>query len=174
MPVRKWGSANIVATTTQYQQFDPSITTLNDGGYLIVWQHIGLLGNNFIYGQRYDASGARIGNEFSVENNGGNIDPSAVGLSGGGFIISYAASTAGSLYDVQAALYDGNGSVISSPGVAASPGRQQQSELTRNGTGYAAVYTDFNSTSGDVFLKRFDAAGAFQGLTAVNTLTSNE
>ncbi len=165
MTVRKWAPARLVNTTSLNDQSDPSIATLADGGYIVVWRSADL-----IRSQRYDAAGGRVGAEFVVDNDPGNRDPSVTGLSNGGFVISYTDPLGMDLSntDVDALLYDSNGALVALPGLDGGAGNQQQSELTRNGTGYAAVYTNYNSTSGDIVLKRFDAAGALQNVVAVN------
>ncbi|MCP4343110.1 MAG: hypothetical protein GY799_30605, partial [Desulfobulbaceae bacterium] len=56
-----------VNTTTADDQFNPSTTTLNNGGFVITWHSNGQDGNGLgIYAQMYDVNGNTIGNEFQV------------------------------------------------------------------------------------------------------------
>ena len=57
-----------VNTTTYQTQSDPTITSLDDGGYMITWQsNYQDSGSTYgIYGQRYDASGVAVAKEFLI------------------------------------------------------------------------------------------------------------
>ena len=48
-----------VNTYTSNSQYDPSITSLADGGFIVAWESSGQDGDGYgIYAQRFDASGA--------------------------------------------------------------------------------------------------------------------
>ncbi|WP_349266997.1 VCBS domain-containing protein [Veronia pacifica] len=64
------GSQAIANTYTYNQQIKPTIASFSDGSYIVAWQSYGQDGDRWgIYGQRYDASGAKLGNEFQLHNN---------------------------------------------------------------------------------------------------------
>src|SRR4051794_39213830 len=65
MTTRKWGQEQLVNSTKAGEQFHPSVTALDSGGYLIVWEDDGF----GVRGQRYGAAGDVVGSEFTV--NGG-------------------------------------------------------------------------------------------------------
>ena len=68
------------------QQF-PSIGALVDGSFVVTWQSHGQDGDrNGIYGQRYESSGATVGNEFQINTYTANDQsfPSVSGLWNGG------------------------------------------------------------------------------------------
>ena len=81
-------------------QYNPSVTGLADGGYVVVW-----FGNdgavNSIKGRRYDASGASVG-EFQVNDTaqsfvGAGSAPEIAAASDGGFVVGW---TGSSFFDI--------------------------------------------------------------------------
>jgi flagellin-like hook-associated protein FlgL len=67
------GSEFQVNTYTTSHQANPSITSLPDGGYLIVWNSYGQDGQaSGVYGQRYNAEGNATGSEFQVNTGDAN------------------------------------------------------------------------------------------------------
>ncbi|MDA5556024.1 Ig-like domain-containing protein [Shimia sp. MMG029] len=62
-----FGAQFVVNTNTASTQDDPSITALNDGGFLIAWESsTGDVDGFGVFAQRYDASGAVVGGEFRI------------------------------------------------------------------------------------------------------------
>jgi len=60
--------ARLVNTTTAGDQFDPHVAALADGGYAIVWtQRVGT-GDSSTYGQKFDATGQRVGSELKLSD----------------------------------------------------------------------------------------------------------
>ena len=85
------GSEFQVNTHTASDQSAPSITSLNDGGFVVVFHSNGSSadGNLYgVYGQRYDASGSTVGSEFLLNTfkSGYQLYPSVTSLSDGGFV----------------------------------------------------------------------------------------
>ncbi|HZH27708.1 MAG TPA: calcium-binding protein [Azospirillaceae bacterium] len=114
------GPPQNAATLTADSQTTPEITALADGGYVVVWQSSqgeteGAPSGWGIKGQRFDATGAKVGGEFQVNaaTAGDQYYPSTAALADGGFVVVW-----GSLHD---------------------------------------------DVEGDVYLQRFDAAGAKVG-----------
>lgn len=73
-------------------QRDPSVSALNDGGFVVIWESEDQDGSQYgVYGRRYDASGNPIGSEFraNAQAIGSQRDPVVVGLNDGGFIVSW-------------------------------------------------------------------------------------
>ncbi|MCB1486499.1 MAG: calcium-binding protein [Bauldia sp.] len=79
------GGTFSVNTTTTGNQSDPEVAALADGGFVIVWTDSG---SGVIRGQRFDATGNKVGGEFtqnySVEDN-----PVVAALSDGRFIVGF-------------------------------------------------------------------------------------
>lgn len=86
----KLGDEFPLNTTTTGDQFDPSITALNNGGFVASWVSDDEDGMG-IYAQRFDASGAKLGNELLVNTTttGDQFLPSITALQDGGFVISW-------------------------------------------------------------------------------------
>jgi len=79
-----------VNTWTTDDQQSPSITSLSNGGFVVVWQSRRQDGSGWgVYGQRFDSNGNKVGSEFQVNtwttDDQGN--PSITSLSNGGFVV---------------------------------------------------------------------------------------
>jgi Ca2+-binding RTX toxin-like protein len=108
-------------TTATGNQMVPKSAMLSDGGYIQVWasDHSG---SWRVYGQRFDANGARLGGEFqinvAVSGTHGYIGQSTgvaqldvAGLDGGGFVVTWASDTSGT-WDIYARSYSAQGEVL--------------------------------------------------------------
>jgi len=106
------GEFQVNTFTTNYQLY-PSITTLNNGGFVVAWQSNDQDGNNGgVYAQMYDANGDTQGNEFLVNTYTTNPqeDPSITALNNGGFVVTWQSYYQdGILHGVYAQMYDANG-----------------------------------------------------------------
>ncbi|MGE3804412.1 MAG: hypothetical protein AB7K24_07050, partial [Gemmataceae bacterium] len=92
----------LVNTYTTNIQENADIDRANDGSFVVVWQSQGQDGSGWgIYGQRYDAAGNKVGNEFLVNTTtaGDQLDPAVAVDADGDFVV----------------VWGGNGSV---PGVS--------------------------------------------------------
>ena len=81
-----------INTDTAYCQTKPSATSLSDGGFVVTWESDGQDGSGYgIFGQRYDANGQPVGNEFQINTYTDNdqIRPSVTGLNDGRFIVTW-------------------------------------------------------------------------------------
>ncbi|HEY1173414.1 MAG TPA: fibronectin type III domain-containing protein [Verrucomicrobiae bacterium] len=81
-----------VNTFTELLQIDPDVAVLADGSVIVVWSSFHQDGSyQGVYGQRFTASGGKIGNEFQINqytpNNQRNATVTA--LSGGGFVVGW-------------------------------------------------------------------------------------
>ncbi|GAB1459272.1 hypothetical protein MASR2M50_10460 [Thauera sp.] len=79
-----------VNTYSADYQYQPSVSPLAGGGYVVVWTSRGQDGSNDgIYAQRYDASGIPVGPEFRVNSStsGYQLEGQVTGLSDGGFVV---------------------------------------------------------------------------------------
>lgn len=91
----------VVNTETVSTQESPSITELNDGGFLITWQSLSSAGsadgdNLGIFAQRFDASASPVGTEFQVNTStrSSQSDPEVTVLADGNIVITWADSVA--------------------------------------------------------------------------------
>ena len=77
--------------TTNSQQ-SPSITSLNDDGFVIIWESYNQYSYEYgIYGQRYDSNGNSVDDEFQVNNYviSNQVDSSVVATIDGGFVVTW-------------------------------------------------------------------------------------
>jgi hypothetical protein len=107
------GAATLVAQNV-FAAFDngPAVTGLPDGGYVVTWESIIAQGDTDIHAQRFDATGARAGGEFTVTNTTASTQstPAVTALAGGGAMFSWAsAGQDGSGMGVYAKQFDSNG-----------------------------------------------------------------
>lgn len=82
----------IVNTYTANQQMNPTLTVLTDGTIVVVWASYGQDGSmQGIYGQRMSASGAKVGNEFQVNQftRYNQRTPSICSLNSGQFVVAW-------------------------------------------------------------------------------------
>jgi hypothetical protein len=81
-----------INTYTPNDQNHQSVAALGNGGFVVTWDSVQQDGQNGlgVHGQRYSATGARLGIEFAVATPGRKTskhDPSVAGLGGGGFVV---------------------------------------------------------------------------------------
>jgi serralysin len=81
-------------TFTRYDQREPAVAALKDGGFVVVWQSM-LQDDSYrgIYGQKFDNDGNKVGDEFQVNTKVADSqkEPTVTGLDDGGFIVSWVA-----------------------------------------------------------------------------------
>ncbi len=106
----------LVNTHTINSQSDPSISSLDDGGFIITWESYNQLGSDSnygyeIYAKRYDSNSLKVNDEFIVNTHTqyNQANPSVASLSDGGFFITWESSGQDSDdYGVYAQRYDVN------------------------------------------------------------------
>ncbi len=107
-----------VNTYTDNSQGEPSVTGLNDGGFVVTWHSEDQDGSGYgIYGQRYNASGTKEGGEFQVNTHTVNwqIRPSVAELNDGGFVVTWHSYLQdGSRYGIYGQRYNASGSKVGS------------------------------------------------------------
>ncbi len=100
------------------EQANSHVAALSDGGYVIVWRSAGQDGDGFgIYGQRYDADGQPVGNEFQVNSNsiGDQTEQSVTATASGGFVVAWKSSVGdGDGDSIHAQVFDANGLLVGS------------------------------------------------------------
>jgi hypothetical protein len=100
------------AVSTSFHQ-GATATGLANGGYVITWESWGTTpGQADIHAQRFDATGARVGDEIAVNTftDSAQIAPSVSALQDGGFMITWASTLQdGSGTGVYAKRFDANG-----------------------------------------------------------------
>lgn len=91
----KFGSDLLITGRDDHGQFDPEITTLNNGNFILVWAAEDILNivssDSGIWAQLYTEAGVKIGEEFQVNTYylQHQLDPSVTALETGGFAITW-------------------------------------------------------------------------------------
>jgi Ca2+-binding RTX toxin-like protein len=87
------GDAVLVNTTTMNDQYGGNTIALGDGGFVVTWvsaevaDEIDGLQTGVVTGQRFDASGAKVGGEVEFGSCDTNSPPYIVGLDSGGVVV---------------------------------------------------------------------------------------
>lgn len=88
----KNGAEFKVNSYTANEQSSPSISSLTDGGWVVIWKSQNQDGSGYgIYGQRYSANGVSSGAEFKVNTftTGDQHAPTVTGLNDGGWVVTW-------------------------------------------------------------------------------------
>lgn len=123
-------------------QGDPAVTALATGGFLVTWVHETSGEGVFdIRGQIFDASGARVGNEFAANTTTFGFDtaPSVAALSGGGFVVAWEHAEETGEDHVRAQVFTASGAKVGGEIVATdtSPGDKVAPDvIALNGGGF--------------------------------------
>ncbi|MCB1994343.1 MAG: hypothetical protein KDG57_00410, partial [Rhodoferax sp.] len=138
------------------QNYRPQVSMLNDGGFVVVWTSDSNDGSGWgIVGQRFDATTAKVGGEFLVNNgtSGSQYMPTVTGQSTGGFTVAWFndGSTTGTSNDVLIREYDANGVALGSEVklVSDSNSTEYQPSIADLGNGnFVVVYADYDNAAG--------------------------
>ncbi len=157
-----------VNSTIGNDQLDPSVSALTDGGYVVSWMSPDLGGNGYgIYAQRYDASGAAVGDEVRVNSTIANdqFDPSVAALADGGYVVSWMSSHQdGSGWGIYAQRYDVSGAAVADEVRVNSTTGDDQRTPTVAGLSNGGYVVSWMSHGQDgsgwgIYSQRFDANG---------------
>jgi hypothetical protein len=113
-----------VNTYTTDTQARPSVASDSAGNFVVVWQSYGSAGGDTsaysVQGQRYDASGARVGGQFQVNTSTTNTQTHPVVAidSYGDFVVvwdGYGSPGNDPFVSVQGQIYDSGGAAVGGP-----------------------------------------------------------
>ena len=177
--VRAGGEFRVNTYTTD-QQYFPAAAFARAGGFVVVWSsYKGSAALTDVAGQRYDATGARVGAEFTVNSTpGGFQNANQVGTPiamrpDGRFVVVWS-DLAGATSRVRGRLFAADGSPEGAE-FQVDPGGSGNSDgpnvaIAAHGT-FVVVWAG-GLTAPDVYGQRFDATGNRIGTTfRVNTAT---
>ncbi|PXX09490.1 Ca2+-binding RTX toxin-like protein [Nitrosomonas ureae] len=174
-----------VNTTTANGQFFPTITALNDGGFVVSWESDNQDGSGFgIYAQRYNASGMSVGGEFRVNNttDSSQEQPAITALNDGGFVVIWQSfNQDGSYFGIYAQRYNASGVTIGGEFQVNTTTFYEQESPTITSLAEGGFVVSWASTSingieinSDIYAQRYDASGVVVGGEfRVNTTTAN-
>ncbi len=178
------GSETRVNTYTNSDQMNPSITALNDGGYVLSWESYGQDGSSDgIYLQRYDSNGVAVGLETQVNTHTDSAQrySSITALNDGGYVVSWSSKGQdGDGYGVYLQRYDSNGVAVGSETQVNSYTNNDQmnpSITALNDGGYVLSWESYgqDGSSDGIYLQRYDSNGVAVGTeTQVNTYTDDD
>jgi len=192
----KLGSEIQVNAQSDGIQVEPSISALNDGGYVVAWVS-GVWDNDAdtwaldqgqdgssagIYAQRFDSNDNPVGIETQVNTYtfGEQYGASVAGLSGGGYIVSWESyEQDGDSWGVYAQQFDINGGVVNLEFLVNTytDSYQSRSDVTAlNDGGYVVTWRSSgqDGSASGIFAQRYDANGNKVNIEfSVNTETNS-
>jgi len=184
------GAVFTVNTTTAQDQSRPSLAALADGGFVATWISTSSFGGTQdgdgagVFGQRFDANGAKVGAEFLVNTTtaGDQYAATAAALGGGGFVVAWiSVDDLGANQKIMAQRYDSTGAKVGgefqvSTTLAASD-YNGPAILALGDGGFVVSWeaVGASSTSTVLVMQRFDSHGAKVGeQTAVTPQAGEE
>lgn len=169
------GSEFLVNSQVGDSQFEPTVSGLADGGFVVAWRdRSNALGDldEGVTAQVFDAAGAKVGQEFLVNTEAANpqVQPTITGLAGGGFVVAWS-DTSHTLGDPEGAsiklqLFTAAGVEVGSETLVNTQTASDQGSpavTALAGGGFIVTWEDF-STLGDgdgtsIKAQLFDAGG---------------
>jgi hypothetical protein len=158
-----------VNSYTPGNQYEPSVAADDAGGFVVVWTSYGQTGPaTSVFAQRYDVSGAPLGQEFRVDTSAAPyaFEPKVGGNGTGSFVVTWTGfSPLGGGYEVFARRYDTTGGALGAEFQVNTYTSYTQSSpaIALDATGAFVVAWNsvaFQDGSGDAVLAQaFDASG---------------
>ena len=167
-----------VNSTTGYHS-EPSLTALKDGGYIVAWSDQGTSTTDYIFTQRYNASGVKVGGPALVNavTNSAQEDPTITALANGGYVVAWQSDTFDDMSDIAAQVYNANGVKVGSEFIVNTTrtGMQDSAQITAlNDGGFVVSWSSYgqDGSGWGGYLQRYNASGSKVGVeTRVATTT---
>jgi hypothetical protein len=173
---------NTYTTGDQYTFGPQTVAMAPSGEFVVVWVSTGGQdGDGYgIFGQRFDASGNKLGTEFQVNTyTTGNQKYAGVAMNAGReFVVAWQSfGEDGNGYGTIARLYDGTGAPVTGDIVVntSTTGDQADPQVAMDRSGnFVVVWDSSDGSAYGIFGRRFDSTGApLTGEIAVNTYTTD-
>ncbi|MBV7477905.1 calcium-binding protein [Pseudomonas sp. PDM31] len=170
-----------VNLTTGYHS-EPSLTALTDGGYIVAWADQGTNTTDYIYTQRYNASGVKVGGPALVNRvtNSAQEDPTITALANGGYVVAWQSDNFDDMSDIAVQIYNANGVKVGSESIVNTTrnGIQDSAQITalKDG-GFVVSWASFgqDGSGWGGYLQRYNASGTKVGVeTRVSTTTQSD
>lgn len=161
-----------ITDAVEVQEF-ASITTLADGGFVVVWDsNQNSQSSNFdIYGRRYYASGNPVGAEFVISNAANQeLFPSVTALVDGSFVVIWQDNENALQKDIHGRLFrvDGTDSEFV---VSDATGTQSNPTVTALADGgFVVAWDDSQTNSPNIYGRRYGADGIASPGTETRTI----
>ena len=179
----KKGSEFQVNTGTQNNQEHPTVTALDDGGFVIAFMSYGQDGEstNYTnsYAQRYDASGATVGSQFILHNNADQYQhmPVVTALDNGKFVATWQAQYTNQ-YKVYSRIFDSNNTPTGIEFMVntSTSGMQHHADTVKLKNGdFVVSWVDTGQQSTGIYGQRFNSTGnKLGGEFKVNSYTASD
>ncbi|MCH8617215.1 cadherin domain-containing protein [Sphingomonas sp. SM33] len=161
----KIGTEFLVNSATLDTQYQPSVTALSGGGFVISWTTFDTAADgsgNAVKAQLYDASGAAVGGEFLVDTltTSSQASPELTALSTGGFVATWTSSASGD-DDIKAQIFSATGTKVGTEFRVnnTTTGAQSASDVTTLSNGnFLVTWTD-SANGGDIRARLFSSTG---------------
>ena len=174
------GDEFTVNTATTGDQIDASVAGLVDGRFIAAWTSLNGTEEG-VRAQIFDATGSRLGDEFSIDTGSAFSEPSVTTLEGGGFVITWIDAVG----EVRAQIFDETGQPVGNSLFVTSyifdPGEKFAPSVTGlSGGPFDGGFVITWDEQGDIKARIYTAGGeAFGGPYAgnpflVNTTTSGD
>jgi flagellin-like hook-associated protein FlgL len=157
----------LVNSTTDGNQRDSNLASLEDGNVVVVWNSENQDGSGWgVYGQVMDQGGEKVGNEFQVNSETANNqdEPSVASLNDGGFAVTWTSDGQdGSGTGIYSKVYNADGSLRTDEFRVntTTANDQYQSDITTTSTGYFVTWTSNGQDGSDdgIYGKYLDSNG---------------
>jgi len=163
------GDETLVNTVTQGAQYSPKITTLSDGGWVIVWHN-----GSGLTQQRFDSDGDAVGASSIAASTYYNSFQVAA-LPGGGWVVVMQSSTDGSGTSVNQSVFDENGDLQGGPELVNTytiSGQFNPSVTVLSDGGWVVTWlsSDQEGSDTETYQQAYNPNGSKQGVeTRVNS-----
>jgi|GEM_PF-3510155 len=163
-------SVVLASSTIQGQRTAATVAANQAGNTIVVWQGRGAGDKYGIFLQRFDSTGAKVGDEQRVnETRGGTQhDPAVAMAADGSFVITWSGSTAADPAGIFTRRFNADGTAAGSEELVntTTADDQIESDIAMSSSGDYVITWSSRGQDGEgwgVFGQRFNAAGARQG-----------
>ncbi|VVO24862.1 hypothetical protein PS723_04515 [Pseudomonas fluorescens] len=174
----------VVNSSTFDSKQQPAISALSDGGYVVSWMSSGQDGSGFgIYLQRYNTSGATVGNEVRINSTiaSDQQSPSVAALADGGYVVSWMSSGQdGSGFGIYAQRYDTSGETVGMEVRVNTVTTNDQDNpivaaLSDGGYVVSWMSSDQDGSGFGIYAQRYDSNSSAVGVEVrVNSVTASD
>ncbi|HTG32692.1 MAG TPA: hypothetical protein VLB76_07140, partial [Thermoanaerobaculia bacterium] len=144
-----------VNATTQGAQTTPAVASTPEGSSVVVWlgPDPAGSGNHRVFGQRFDATGNRLGGELQISSGGDARQPRVAATPGGGFVAVWISQ------GVRARFYGPNGAPRGDESLPGSAIQAVDAGVAVNAAGEVMILWTTVGSNGQVLTRRYDAQG---------------
>jgi hypothetical protein len=154
-----------VSTTVSGGHYETDIAVADDGAFVVVWEAPGVSGDD-VRGRRYDSSGSPLGGEFTANSHttASQREPAIAMDASGNFVIAWEGAE-GTEYGAIARRFDAAGTPQGAEFLVSTNTNANvySVDVATDAAGNFMVVWDDPADVNDIFLRRYDTAGAAIG-----------